>query len=963
MGTDVGGFLSGLGKANKALVTFGATMQVAGFRILSAWTASVGLIGGIAIKAAADFESAFVGIRKTVEGTEAELKRIEEGMKGLAREIPLTVVELSKIAETAGQLGVKTKDITRFTETIAKLGVTTNIVGEEGAAQLARFANITGRANTDFERLGDVIVDLGNNFAATEAEILDFGLGLAGAGRQVGLSQDQILAIGTALASVGARAQAGTTAIQTTFIQMQKSVAQGGKELALFAQIAGKSSSEFSEAFREDAAQALSAFLEGLSKLGEGKAFVALEALGLGSRRTVREILKLSLGVDQLNESLALAAKQTKEGGALSEEAAKRFATFKSQLILLKNEIIEIASEFGNELIPIIKKDVLPAIRDLGKEAVNLINWFKGLEDSTKSLLVKVALLTPVVGVIILGLGSMISLVASLSGLISLLVKGVIGLAGAFGSLAISTKAANVAVASNLSLMTLMTGAGGKAGVVGGAAKGVSRLGLAVRGLGVAAAVVGTFWVAFKLTDFLLEITGARKAINAWIDDLVGLRKTAEGMTITPITKQDIALIERAEEITGRVFTRTREGIAAANEALFAHNMELRKVSSNLKEVKKGGDEVVDTVDNLTTGIRELSEAAKGISESFSELTREGLAQAVSDFIEGTADALKKGQITKAFMEKFLTDFDTLWRKLADEPALKAALEEFATESGILIGGIMPAAMAKEFAEQFATPMDQLIQEISTASDDVFQTAITDTKAFGGIMKIIFKNNEGITAIMSGVQRLQETLIEVWGDSPKGFRGLIDLALDDLNSFLSAIVGIGQAIAGVISTAQAQGPLAGALSGALAGGQIGEALFGPGGALAGAIVGAIGGALIGLFGKPEFKKAMEDVAKNFGVAISEELGKAIADTAKKLDIGRFEASLLKFADILAEAGGLSADNVEQFTARFNDLINAVASGAIPAAEGIEALNEGFTAMVEGLEEMGVKGAVIMGSVR
>jgi hypothetical protein len=218
----------------------------------------------------------------------------------------------------------------------------------------------------------------------------------------------------------------------------------------------------------------------------------------------------------------------------------------------------------------------------------------------------------------------------------------------------------------------------------------------------------------------------------------------------------------------------------------------------------------------------------------------------------------------------------------------------------------------------------------------------------------------GITAIMSGVQRLQETLIEVWGDSPKGFRGLIDLALDDLNSFLSAIVGIGQAIAGVISTAQAQGPLAGALSGALAGGQIGEALFGPGGALAGAIVGAIGGALIGLFGKPEFKKAMEDVAKNFGVAISEELGKAIADTAKKLDIGRFEASLLKFADILAEAGGLSADNVEQFTARFNDLINAVASGAIPAAEGIEALNEGFTAMVEGLEEMGVKGAVIMG---
>ena len=105
---------------------------------------------------------------------------------------------------------------------------------------MARFANITQMSQGDFGRLGATIVDLGNNFATTEAQIVEMALRLAGAGDLIGLTEAEILAIGTTLSSVGIRAEAGGTAFSRVFAEMQKAVQSGSKELDTFDQIVGR---------------------------------------------------------------------------------------------------------------------------------------------------------------------------------------------------------------------------------------------------------------------------------------------------------------------------------------------------------------------------------------------------------------------------------------------------------------------------------------------------------------------------------------------------------------------------------------------------------------------------------------------------------------------------------------------------------------------------------------------------
>jgi prefoldin subunit 5 len=136
IGSDISSLEKGLSKAQRKLQDAGRSMKRVGGTLTRNVTAPLALIGGAAIKAAGDFESSFADIRKTVTATEPEFAQMSSEIRELAKTIPTSVNELNKLGGVAGQLGVEADNIVEFTKTMAMLGDTTDIAGEQAALSL-----------------------------------------------------------------------------------------------------------------------------------------------------------------------------------------------------------------------------------------------------------------------------------------------------------------------------------------------------------------------------------------------------------------------------------------------------------------------------------------------------------------------------------------------------------------------------------------------------------------------------------------------------------------------------------------------------------------------------------------------------------------------------------------------------------------------------------------------------------
>ena len=355
-------------------------------KAIGAVSAGLAVAGTAAIKTGIEWESAFAGVKKTVDATDEQLARLSDGLRALSHEIPESAAGLAEIAEAAGQLGIETDNILGFTETMANLGVATNMSATEAATSLAKLANITGMSQTDFDRLGSTIVALGNNLATTEADITAMSMRIAGAGSQVGLTEAQILSFSGALSSVGIEAEAGGTAFSTLLSKMSLASAKGGDELSDFAAVAGMTAEEFKQAFEQDAAGAVTSFITGLGKINEegGSAIGVLDEMGLSDIRMRDALLRAAGASDVFTEALELGTDAWEENTALAKEASQRYETVESRIQLLKNA----ANDLGIEIYEGIQEPLKELLNKGTKYIGQLSIAFKqsGLEGMVSEL-------------------------------------------------------------------------------------------------------------------------------------------------------------------------------------------------------------------------------------------------------------------------------------------------------------------------------------------------------------------------------------------------------------------------------------------------------------------------------------------------------------------------------------------------------------------------------------------------
>ena len=420
----------GLIKGGDKIKAFGDNVSTLGGKLTTGLTAPLVASVGLITKAAIDYESAFAGVKKTVDETATvSYKNLSDGIRQMAKELPASAVQIANVAEVAGQLGIKADDILKFSRTMIDMGESTNLSAEDAATAIAKIANILGLTSDEYSRFGASVVDLGNNFATTEKDIVEMTNRLAAGGKLAGLTAPEILGLATAMSSVGIEAEAGGTAMTQTLTAIGNAVSLTTKDsaddLALIAKVAGTTSEEFQQAWKEKPAEALQSFIKGLNTAHEKGANMdaILMKLGMTGIRQGNMLKSLALSSDKMSAAVNRSNQAWKENTALTNEANKRYETTESQLKMFKNQITDLAIEFGGPLLKALR-DGLKAGKPWIETLAKMAKQFSSMSEEQQRNILKWGALAAGAGPALSIFGKGIGVIGSLTQALGWLTKG-----------------------------------------------------------------------------------------------------------------------------------------------------------------------------------------------------------------------------------------------------------------------------------------------------------------------------------------------------------------------------------------------------------------------------------------------------------------------------------------------------------------------------------------------------------
>ena len=608
----------------------GQTISGFGSALTRGVTAPIVAGAGLVVKAAIDYESAFAGVKKTVDETATvSYKNLSDGIRQMAKELPASAVEIANVAEVAGQLGIKAEDILSFSRTMIDMGESTNLSAEEAATAIAKVANIMGLTSDDYSRFGASVVDLGNNFATTEKDIVMMANRLAAGGKLAGLTAPEILGLATAMSSVGIEAEAGGTAMTQTLTAIGNAVSLTTKDsaddLALIAKVAGTTSEEFQQAWKEKPAEALQSFIKGLNTAREKGANMdaILMKLGMTGVRQGNMLKSLALSSDKMSAAVNRSNQAWKENTALTNEANKRYETTESQLKMFRNQLTDIAIEFGGPLIKALREG-LNAAKPWIENLSELAKKFSSLSTEQQQNILKWGLFAAALGPALKLLGGGISVIGGFVKAIGGLSKGIGFLSGSakyLANLPVGLNAlAGSAGAAETAMAGVSTGAGSLSGAFGALA---NPLGLIVGSIALVTA--GLVYLGnekdkarIKTEEFGSQLSDTARG------ELRSFQKTVDE-TVTAVANFGTHAGD-VEKVTGafkKLYDEVAESAEKANKRMEELGAKWGLSEEDIARAKEKNGQVVSNTEAMMNQINDIYQRHNGDASKFSQEEKE----------------------------------------------------------------------------------------------------------------------------------------------------------------------------------------------------------------------------------------------------------------------------------------------------------------------------------------------------
>ncbi len=316
-------------------------------------------ISGISLtirKAVQDFakmEEAMADTRKYTGLTDEAIRDLNEDLKKM--DTRTSREELNDLAGAAGRLGKTAKqDILEFVDAGNMIKVALgDDLGEDAIDKVGKLAMAFGEDEKMGLRgamlaTGSAVNELAQNSSAQAGYLVDFTARVAGFGKQLGLTQAQIMGFGAVMDENLLRDEMAATAFGNMLTKMQLDTEK-------FAKIAGMNVKEFTKLLNEDANEAILRLADSLKRADSQTMMKMLDDMGLDGSRAVGVLATLADKVDDVRARQQLATKAYKEGTSVLEEYNTMNNTVEAGIEKAKKQFMEMSVELGRKLEPAVK--------------------------------------------------------------------------------------------------------------------------------------------------------------------------------------------------------------------------------------------------------------------------------------------------------------------------------------------------------------------------------------------------------------------------------------------------------------------------------------------------------------------------------------------------------------------------------------------------------------------------------
>lgn len=391
----------------------GEKVKNAGSGMTKTVTAPILAAGAASAKMAMDFEDSMAKVSTIADATEVPMDEMQKAILNLSNQTGISSEEIAQNIYDSISAGQKTGDAVNFVSNSTKLAKAG--FADAGAALdvLTTIMNAYGLKASEVTNVSDMLIQTQNLGKTTVADLASSMGKVIPTANAYGVSLDELCA-GYAIMTANGVATAESTTYMNGMLN----------EL-------GKSGTTVSETLKEKTGKTFKELMDSGMSLSDVLKIISDAATennkSFGDMWSSSEAGKagmILLGDSAENFNGVLEQMQNSAGA--TNTAFEKLDTNSTKIKKATNELKNDAIDLGTTLM----EELAPIIENIAEKISQFTEWFNGLSESEKQMIIQIGLIVAAIGPLLIVLGTVVSSGAKIIGGIPVIAKGLSGLFG-----------------------------------------------------------------------------------------------------------------------------------------------------------------------------------------------------------------------------------------------------------------------------------------------------------------------------------------------------------------------------------------------------------------------------------------------------------------------------------------------------------------------------------------------------